>query len=329
VLGLPFAEVDLVPELAFSTYLGIAAAVPLFWSHSALAQVEYAPLAQCPLQATVEARADLRDDAKLELAIEEIAGEFQGKVTLTTRSAGAAEGVPLVRTLRGASCAEVVDALLLVTALELDHRRDARAVAPAPNPIVVPPPSRVTDVTRATTYFGGLSSGISFGLTPRPAAEFGVVLGVRNESREEASLLAPQLRIGVHATIPNHAFLVAAGTPIGAAFSSVRGSVELCPIRLRAGSWLATPCIVQDIGLHIGSPTDFTGALSSIRVYGATGVALAALLQPRALGGVFVGAHLSARASWAPLQYQLAGTEVYRTGPVHASAALLLGYGAQ
>jgi hypothetical protein len=142
------------------------------------------------------------------------------------------DGTSTTRDVSGATCAEAVDALVLVAALAIEDRQESVAARPRVQPAPAEP-------WRASA---GAGLGRYAGVTPSPAYGASVFAAVAHG--------AQRFRIGVTATEE-------VATPMtAAAFRWTIGRAEVCPYTV-SWSWLAlAPCAGLEAGVLSGRGID-------------------------------------------------------------------------
>jgi hypothetical protein len=242
------------------------------------AHLDYDAPADCPTRAELNARilgrtalAEITDapsdwTARLELTVE--GNEARGHLLIEAKGAPARE-----RTVVGETCADVVDALALVTALAIDPNAswvaDAaliKTVTPpvqpapiveAPAPKVLPSSSPISSNSPVTPApprwqltIGG-AARTSAGLAPDPL--LGGALHAMLQSTRE-TVVSPALRLSATVEV-NGAFAARA-----ASFLYARGEVDLCPLRLGSSAFDMHLCggvgggVVRAVGIEIAHP---------------------------------------------------------------------------
>ncbi len=194
------------------------------------------------------------------------------------------------RTLKAASCAEALDAVALVAAVSLDPtassapsevptaepaRPPAPPVAERPCPPCADEAARREDaearglVTSVGLWFEALSG-------PAPAVMPGIAAGVML-AYERGSVLSPAVRLS-YAHFARGDFRETAGT---ADFTLDAATVELCPLRAKAGPLAVYPCLLRVTGGVLGAEGRGTvGPRSRGRPWWVVGSSLIALLRP-------------------------------------------------
>ncbi len=157
------------------------------------------------------------------------------------------DGTSSTRDVDGESCDEVVDALALITAIDIDPR----AVAPMPPeemptvvPIVtgpVPPRDEPRDQLPPLELRAGVSASMTVGIAPVALVGIPVSLELL---RAYPGVLSPSLTVGFERSFDR----TAVGTDADAAFDITRGSVQGCPLAWAAWRLRFGPCLRVDAG---------------------------------------------------------------------------------
>jgi hypothetical protein len=215
-------------------------------------RVDYAAPDQCPdatqFTALVTGRTERAKPSqapgavRVEVRIETAAGN-DGRVKVTGSGRE-----PIERSVRGASCAEIVDALALITALQLDpeassevRREEPPPAKPTPpSPPAPPPKARVKDDGLVWSFDAALGL-IPFDSTlPGPDLGFAASAGASSEGR----LFAPEAFVYARRTTGD----VGRGEGRGE-FSILAFGVLGCPVRTPARGQLAfRPCAGFELG---------------------------------------------------------------------------------
>jgi hypothetical protein len=220
-------------------------------------------------------------------------------------SVGEGAETSAAREVTSRSCDEVVAALALFTALALDPTassapiEEVPAPAPAaspsasapsapPAPASSPPESAPQSQASADWWWGaGVSALMTTSLAPDPL--FGAAL-VGHASAARAGTWSPALRVAFQQTLTDHVV-----APQGdASFSWSAARLDLCPMRLDAGSWSLAPCLFGDIGLLRARGSNTSSPVSWTRLFADGGggghiiVWLSKRLFLEAEGGVFL-----------------------------------------
>jgi hypothetical protein len=187
----------------------------------------------------------------LRIELKEVGGGLVATLSLTQPSGRRSQ-----RTLKAANCAEALDAAALVAAVSLDPTASSApaesvsavppAVTPAPAerscpPCAEPAPPREPApadglVVSVALWFEALSG-------PAPAVMPGVAAGVML-GYERDSVLSPAVRVS-YAHFARGDFATSAGT---ADFTLDALTVELCPLRAKAGPLVIYPCVLRVTG---------------------------------------------------------------------------------
>lgn len=211
-------------------------------------------------------------------------GQFAGSLLIEEPGAPPAE-----RTLSGATCADVVAALALVTALAIDPQAKTSAIAAPEVPAAAPPPAPTAEPSAAPAVPPAPAPSAAAPRDPAPSAppapapegpllwlELGpaLALGVtpapllapslRVEGRfDERSWLAPRLRFGLlrGADGPD-----AQGSGF-TTFTWTAALLEACALPLRSGALRASPCVGTELGVLRGEGDSFAPARASGRTW--------------------------------------------------------------
>jgi hypothetical protein len=243
---------------------------------AAQAALEYRAGHGCPDEAVFRSRIEVRTPGALDprasrsLSVTLEGGEpSRGRLLLTT------EGAPVMRDVTGASCDEVASALALIAAVLLERgagpdEPGAPPASPPPaeeppvasGPPPVPPPPAPSSVPPPPA---GPAEADAAGPPPRVRWALGAQAllgggagpalagGVRVSGEASIDVAAgPALRLSV-AWYPGTDL----GTELGPVrFSLIAGRLEVCPVRLSAGSFSLSPCLTLDAGRISASPSD-------------------------------------------------------------------------
>jgi hypothetical protein len=191
------------------------------------------------------------------------------------------------RTLRASGCAEALESAALVAAVSLDPMAStapAAEVAPVPAAVASPRPlacPRCPPVPAppSTTYprvewSALVAFDTIWGPAPRAMLGFGGSLLV---AYERESVLSPALRL----TFSHFARSGFEATGGSAEFSLDTGSVELCPLRARAGALRLYPCLLRVAGGRLQASGSHTVAAESRgRPWWELGASLLAQVKP-------------------------------------------------
>lgn len=197
---------------------------------------------------------------RLRIELRESGGGVTTVLSLTQPS-----GRRSTRTLRAASCAEALESAALIAALSLDPMAStapAGDTAPEPPPAPVcprpvdcprcePSPSPAPTPRPRVEWSALVAFDTTWGPAPKFMLGFGGSLLV---AYERQSVLAPALRL-TFAHFARSGFEATGGR---AEFVLDTGSLELCPLRARAGPLRLYPCLLRVVGgrlLASGSQT--------------------------------------------------------------------------
>jgi len=181
------------------------------------------------------------------IAVEGTAPSMHGRLAVVHL-----DGRSSTRDVDGESCEDVVDALALITAVDIDP--DAVRASPNARPAetsVVPTASAIEPsppplVTPATGEKWHVSLGIEPSVTARVAPEplYGLPFFVELAS-PSLSLLSPSFALGFERTF-NATTQDAAGDAV---FDLVEGFFQACPLAYRSARMRVGPCLRFDAGL--------------------------------------------------------------------------------
>lgn len=222
-------------------------------------------------------------------------GGFEGAVAL--RDAG---GASSDRRLRGARCAEVAAAMVLVTAITIDP-----TVALGP-PLPAPPPSPPRDRTPSPRPAPPPDAPPAVAVGVQVSAQTGVGPSASGVGRAFVEvLLRPGAPGALRPTIRLaglRALAQRADTLAGTAELSLSGGrIDVCPLRLPlAGPIELRPCAALEVAAHLGAGTNTVGAASETRAWVAPG--LLARLAVRVVGPLT--AELEGGATFPLLRYR-------------------------
>jgi hypothetical protein len=212
--------------LAIGAGLGRALADP------AAISVTYAAPSECASEAEVRARladhAMARDSSTVpavDVTITHGADGFRGEMSLRVN-----DKPPAMRTVTGASCDEVVTALVLVATLAIETRAPR---APAEPRAVESPPA-----VHALPVHFALASGVAryVGVTPSPRVGVPISIAARRGGQE--------LRVTFD--------VIGRDEGAMATFRWTAGRVQACPFVLRFGALEASPCAGVQVGALTG-----------------------------------------------------------------------------
>jgi hypothetical protein len=183
-----------------------------------------------------------------------------GKLTTTDAS-----GARATRSVEGATCEEVVGALVLVAALALDAGPPAASSPSAAEPAELPPalPPNEAPVSaprsrplpfRLASDLGGL---VTSAVAPNPLFGF----AARLDGEWGSGWLSPAVRLGVAWAASTTADV----TGGSARFTWTAATIDACPVRWNAGAFHAAPCVRLDAGAlrgmgYIAHPSSATTA---------------------------------------------------------------------
>ena len=207
---------------------------------------------------------DVSASARIRIASAE--GEFEG--TLETADA---DGEPTTRTLVGASCRDVVDALAVVAAMGSGATRPSTPSTPStPTPIPekgsqLVEASRDADAPRrvpasrssmSAEMAVGLHGGVLTGATPSaaPRGEVVVSLGAWRRASTELVRFWPRARLSL-----GIAGSSASVERIATRFSLLAGGLDACPMRIGGDRFEVSPCARAELGTLSAEPRSFEG----------------------------------------------------------------------
>ncbi|HMJ51168.1 MAG TPA: hypothetical protein VK540_03810 [Polyangiaceae bacterium] len=195
------------------------------------------------------------------------------------------DGRSSARDVEGESCAEIVDALALITALDVDPDAE-KVTAVAPAPVGPPPPSPdarqpwATVPALAPQGSWHVLAGAHVNLTGVIASMVLTGIPVHLELlRASPALLSPSLAIGFERSFT----ATLNGEQADADFVLIRGFVLACPIAWTSGPARASPCVRVEAGALEGKGRN--------------------VVQPASDGGPWWALDLSGRATlklWGP-----------------------------
>jgi hypothetical protein len=254
----------------------------------------------------------------VEVTVTESGGRARGRVVI--RAAGREMGT---REVDGASCLEVVHALALVAALDLDAAPAAPRVHPPLPPDVhelppedpppVPPPPRAPSWQLAVGAHASMMIGVADGLL------FGapVFLDFASASRD---VFAPSARLLFEGTMSGES-----QEKVGALrVTWFAGGLEACPIRLGGAVLHLRPCARVEVGALTGFPENVSFGHSAAEPWLAAGAVVRGVWAPTRL--IFLEIEGGGEGHLLRPQYAfLPGTTVYPVPP--ASALVELGLG--
>ena len=280
-----------------SVTLGVLGFASSTHAQSEVTPLTYVAPSTCPPQeqfeAAVRARTPLARfgesaDTRRRFAIEAASadGRFTARLKVTSDGVAVSD-----RQIQGDTCAEVIDALALVTALAIDPKASTAPLAPAsaappsqPSTAPLPPPtntvapqrssgrdtsSRLTD--RAWRASLGATADVIGRVTPLPllgATVFGEI------EQKAGGWWAPSLRLTIGASKTFE------GEAASAAFALGTAGVDFCPSAVKTTALSLRPCVEANAGLlH------------------ARGVAVS---SPVSADRFWFDVRLAARARWSP-----------------------------
>jgi hypothetical protein len=219
---------------------------------------EYGAPAECPAESEFAQRVYQRSSWGRAALSGELARSF--RVTLELDANGSrgrvefvdAEGTPVTRSVRGASCDEVASGIALVTALAIDARTDAAAAQPEPAVTLPPPPAappaalpvartEPIESARSARARAWLAAGIGGGYVGwlGPGGGVGVDVFVSGALSQGG----PALRLsGIHVLSSGSA------GPREARFRAWGGRLDACPLTAVSGVMFFQPCGGLDFG---------------------------------------------------------------------------------
>jgi hypothetical protein len=211
-------------------------------------------------------------------------GQFVGKLVIEEPGVSPAE-----RTLSGATCADVVAALALVTALAIDPQAKTSAIAVTEVPVEPPPPAPTEAPSAAPSappapppsasaprpsapslrpapeperplLWLELGSSLALGVTPAPLLTPSLTVEGRFDER---SWLAPRLRFGL---LRGQDGPDAQGSGF-TTFTWTAALLEACGLALRSGPLRLSPCVATELGVLRGEGDSFAPARASGRTW--------------------------------------------------------------
>jgi hypothetical protein len=264
---------------------------------------------------------DARASRRLRIELRESGGGVTTLLTLTQPS-----GRRSSRTLRAAGCAEALEGAALVAAVSLDPTASAASVAAAAD--VAPAPAPLTSTATSPRpcprceaassappgaaprleWSALLSFDTVWGPAPKVMLGFGAsLLG----AYERDSVLSPAVRLSFsHFT--RGGFEVTGGS---AEFSLDVGSLELCPLRARAGPLRLYPCLLRVAAGRLEATGSHTEAPQSRgRPWGELGSSLLAQVRPG--GALELDLSVAAGWPWARDRFQFEPIEFHKVSGV-------------
>jgi hypothetical protein len=184
-------------------------------------------------------------------------GQFAG--TLLSPDA---DGVPRTRTISGASCAEVIDALAVIAAVHATPDTNEEQ----PSPVTPPAPSRGADAPRvpappprsSTEFAVGIQGGLLDGPMPTaaPRGEIVASFGVRPPDGGFVHV-APRDRLSVGLSKTSKSI-----SGFGTDFTLIEAGLDACPLRFGGKALGVSPCLRTEVGSLSAGTDDFVGARS-------------------------------------------------------------------
>lgn len=281
-----------------------AGLLPLVWCAAARAQtlsplVTYSAPAECPERAEFLQQVEIR----LSKPFAELATPQEPHFTATVKVSGATVqgtlvvvepgGAQSVRRVPGRSCAEVVAAMSLITALTLDPNastapQPARPLRPrpAPRPTPAPPPRPVAPVRTKGWRLGfGVAAATNTAAPPPPALDVEPFVALDDEAPR---LFAPEFRLSALRSVTPSTVTKSLGE---ADFTWTAARLAACPLKWPARSALELrPCAVLDAGVLNGSGTRTHKAASANALWIAPGLTARLTYRPIAALSLEVGA---------------------------------------
>jgi hypothetical protein len=251
-------------------------------------RLAYAAPASCPAAAEIEAALHARTPRfraagpgeparELALTILPTDDGFEGAVAL--REAGRAAE----RRLRGATCAEVAAAVVLVAAITIDPSVALGAPPPPPPPAPPPPPPPAPSPAPSPPPPAPPAVALAVGV--QAAAQSGIAPSASGVGRAFVELLLrpaadgplrPTVRLAAVRALAQETE-TAAGT---AELSMSGGRLDVCPLRLPlVGPLELRPCAALDVAAHLGAGTRTVKAASETRAWIAPGALARASLR--------------------------------------------------
>jgi hypothetical protein len=251
--GLPFRAAFRAGAFAPRALAALTALVfSTFWCGGARAddavRLEYHAPPECPSEPVFVGRVRERSLHERPAVPGELARSFVVTVSLDESGALARvdfvdpDGSAISRSVRGATCDEVVSGIALVTALAIDARATSEPAAPAPAPSAAPPPPPAPPPPRATPkatpaleqprFGAGLGAGYVSYAGPTGALVLDVFFSAAlSEHGPGARLSAFHFRADI-VDAEREAQLRAYG-----------GRLEGCPVTLSLPPFFAEPCL--------------------------------------------------------------------------------------
>lgn len=179
------------------------------------------------------------DAARVEVTIESALGN-EGRVRITGPGRD-----PIERSVRGAGCSEIVDALALITALAFDPEASSEsrpAPPPEPEPVPKPPPPVATVSGEGLHWAFAGALGVVGVDTALPGSDLGIEANVGADS--EGALLAPKVFLFARRVSGD-----VAKSEGRAEFSVTSFGLVGCPLRIPAlGAFSFRPCAGFELG---------------------------------------------------------------------------------
>lgn len=203
---------------------------------------------------------------------------LQGGAARGTLVVIARDGTRSVRLVPGRSCAEVVAAMALISALTLDPNASTAPLHPATRaqPRNVPARRTHSEPSHAGWHFGlGIRLSVASAVAPHAVLAGEPLITVDDDS---GRLLAPEFRLAaLRSTTATVTKSLGEAT-----FNWTAARLSVCPVRWPARSALALrPCALMDLGVLEGS-----GVLTH---------------QPSSAGALWIAPGVAARLSFSPL----------------------------
>lgn len=245
---------------------------------------------------------------------------FDGRSYGGTVSFVGPQSAPADRTLKGASCRVVLEALALSMGVAVDAR--AEPSAPVPEPVPAPDPEpRPRLVPPKASFVRGVDFGVATWLGSQPAPALAAGLSIVLGATREATVWAPRVRFGYVASFPSSV----TQSGVSSAFYSFMVRLDACPIELGSRRVLFSPCIRQDLGVLVGTTPQDGRRVNDFVAQ--TGVALLGQFWLEEEGRWYLQADLAGVAPWRRLGYHLPGrdTDYFQVSPVVGQIGLSVG----
>jgi hypothetical protein len=237
------------------------------------------------------------------------------------------DGRSSTREVTGESCTDVVDALALITAVDIDP--DAARATPSeriavetfpstPDEREPPPPTLVAPAPSEPWHVSaGIEPSVTAGVAPQPLFGLPVFLELMSPS---SGILSPSFALGFERTF-NSTTEIPAGDAV---FDLVGGFFQACPVAYSSSRLRAGPCLRFDAGLLQAAGKkgkSLNSAQTDSGPWFALGLVGRANYQ---LGGpVFVGAQFGLGIPLVPYQYRFdPDTLLGQTGRLHWRAGM-------